>query len=155
VAKNPYEWLYDVKAQPLKAHVLDEVAKKLAAAVEEFPPEIDSWEREDLRLRFEPLLASRHERPELNVVRVALKLFRWELDRDIVAIDDYMRNEHWQAEHLDPTDLELAVFLWQFWTEQTLVFKDYAQEKFRWAELMGLADRLEARLLEQPSTLRH
>lgn len=155
MAKNPYEWIYERQSQPLKEYVLDEVAKTLAQAVEEFPPIIEEWEREDLRLRFEPmLLALKGRRPELNVVRVALTLFRLELDRDVVAIDDYMRNERWAAEGLSLVDREQAVFLWQFWTEQVLVFKDYAADKFKWSELMGLADRLEKRLVEDQSPLR-
>lgn len=147
MAKNPYEWIYERQAQPLKEYVLDEVAKLLAQAVEEFPPRIEEWEREDVRRRFEPLLAEAAGRPEKPVVRVALKLFSWELERDVEAIDDYMRNERWQSEQLSPRDRELAIFLWQHWTEQTLSFKDYAGDKFRWAELRGLGDRLQTRLL--------
>jgi hypothetical protein len=155
MAKNPYEWIYERESQPLKEYVLDEVSKILAQAVEEFPPQIDEWEREDLRARFEPMLAALQGRPQLGVVRVALALFRLELDRDVVAIDDYMRNERWAAEGLTPLEREQAIFLWQFWTEQTLVFKNYAGNKFKWAELMGLADRLEKRLVEEQSPLRH
>ncbi len=147
MAKNPYEWIYERQAQPLKEYVLDEVTKLLAHAIEEFPPRIEEWEREDIRRRFEPLLAEARGRPERAVIRVALTLFRWELDRDVLAIDDYMRNERWQAEELSPRDRELAIFLWQHWTEQTLSFKDYAGDKFRWAELRSLGDRLETRLL--------
>lgn len=154
MAKNPYEWIYERESQPLKAYVLDEVAKMLAKAVEAFPPPIESWEREDLRVRFEPLLTRPPERPSLAVVTEALRLYRWELDRDVLATDDYVRNEKWREAKLEPPDFELAVFLWQYWTEQTLAFKDYAGNKFRWAELMGLADRLDVQLVHRMSPLR-
>jgi hypothetical protein len=58
-------------------------------------------------------------------------------------------------EGLTPLEREQAIFLWQFWTEQTLVFKNYAGNKFKWALLMGLADRLGKRLVEEQSPLRH
>jgi hypothetical protein len=151
---NPYEWLYEREAQPLKEFVLDEVAKVLAKAVEEFPPPIESWEREDLRVRFEPLLTTFAGRPPLSVVREALKLYRLELARDVEGIDEYMRNDRWLQAGLSEQERELAVFLWQFWTEQTLAFKDYAGSKFRWSELTGLADRMNERLVERWSPLR-
>jgi hypothetical protein len=154
VAKNPYEWIYERESQPLKEYVLDEIAKGLAKVVEEFPPVIDEWEREDLRARFEPLLARRTGRPPLDVVREAVGLYRLELERDIEAIDQYMREERWRAAGLSEDDRELVVFLWQYWTEQTLAFKDYADGKFKWAELSALADRLNERLVERLSPLR-
>jgi hypothetical protein len=150
VPKNPYEWLYEREAQPLKSYVLDEVAKLLAAAVEAFPPTIEDWEREDLRQRFEPLLRRVQGRPDVRVVRCALQLFRWEIERDVERIDGYMRGEHWREHGLGPDELETAIFLWQFWLDQTLAFKEYAQEKFTRKELLGLADRLDTRLVEAP-----
>lgn len=146
--KNPYEWLYERESQPLKDYVLDEVTKRLAAAVEEYPPLIEEWEREDWRLRFAPLLAKASGPPDTRIVRCALKLFRWELQRDYDAIDGYMRGAHHSEYGLGPEELETAIFLWQYWLEETLSFKDYAQEKFLWRELIDLADRLQERLVD-------
>ena len=154
MAKNPYEWLYEREKQPLKEYVLDEVAKHLSRAVEAFPPSIEEWENEELRTRYAPLLATVTQRPRVGVVRVALRLYRWELERDVEAIDHYMRNQHWAAEELSPIELEVATFLWQYWLDQTLAFKEYVQEKFRWRELLGLADRMQVRLVEGASPLR-
>jgi hypothetical protein len=154
VAKNPYEWLYEREKQPLKEYVLDEVAKHLAKAVESFPPQIEEWESEELRLRFAPLLSTMADRPRLGVVRIALKLYRWELERDVEAIDHFVRNHQWSEEEATPAEIELATFLWQYWLEQTLAFKEYAQEKFRWRELIGLAERMQVQLVEGHSPLR-
>jgi len=145
VAKNPYEWLYEREKQPLKEYVLDEVAKRLARAVEQFPPTIESWEREDFRLRFEPLLTSGRGRPTLAVVRVSLKLFRWELEREYERIDEYLAGGH---DGLEPDDRELAIFLWRYWLEEVLEFKEFVQDKFLWRELLPLVDRLQARLVD-------
>lgn len=154
MARTPWEWLYERQAQPLKTYVLDEIAALLARVVEEFPPDIEDWESLEGRARFEPLLKRHHERPEPAVVRVALRLYRWELERDVGAIDEYMRHERWQERGLNADQLELAIFLWRYWLEQTLSFKEYAGDKFRWSELTGLADRLERRLVEEESPLR-
>lgn len=154
MAKNQYQWLYDTQTQPLKTYVLDEVAKLLAGAVEQWPPKLEQWEREDQRARFEPLLAQVREPPGQRVIAAALQLYRWELEREVELIDRYMRGEHWQEHRLGPMELETVLFLWQYWTDQTLAFKEYAQGKFRQSELLGLADRLESRLLHARSALR-
>lgn len=149
VPKNPYEWLYAREARPLKAYVLDEVAARLAAAVEQFPPAIDEWESDAVRLRFEPILTARAGRPAVAVVRLALKLYRWDLERAFDETDRYMRGEHWR-EHVEPgAELETALFLWRYWMDQTMAFKEYAQDKFRQAELLGLAERLQVRLVDR------
>jgi hypothetical protein len=147
VPPHPYEWLYAREARPLKAYVLDEVAARLADAVERFPPAIEAWESDALRLRLEPLL--RPGRPRVAIVRLALKLYRWDIGRAFEETDRYMRGEHWREYVHEGSELELALFLWRYWMEQTMAFKEYAQDKFRRAELVGLADRLEARLVAQ------
>jgi len=155
MAMNPYEWLYATESQPLKEYVLDEVAKHLAKAVEHFPPAIEEWENDELRLRFEAIVARGIRRPALDVVRVGLKLYRWELERDLEAIDRYVRGERGAELGLADEDVELALFLYRFWMDQTLAFKEYAGNKFRWSELLGLADRLDSRLVNQQSPLRN
>ncbi len=142
--RNPFEWLYEREKQPLKDYVLDEVAGRLAGAALDFPPSVEAWEDDRRRQRFEPLLARAHGRPSDAALRCAVKLYRWELERDLAAIDRYLGGS--APEELALDERETAIFLWQHWLEETLAFKEYAQEKFRWSELAGLADRLEARL---------
>ena len=149
---NPWEHLYEAQSQPLEAYVLDEVAKALAKAVDEFPPVVEDWERLDERDRWQPVLSQVKGRPAREVVRLALKLYRWDLERAYDTTDAYMSTEGYR-EHVEPgLMLETALFLWRHWMDQTLAFKDYAQDKFRWSELVGLADRLESRLLGAPFT---
>ncbi len=152
--KNPYEWIYETESQPLKEYVLDVVAKQLAIAAEQFPPRVEEWERPDLQARFAPLLEKTFGRPRLGVLRVSLKLYRWELEREVEAIDQFMRNNGWEDESLDPTEVETAIFLWHYWVDQTLAFKEYAGNKFKHAELIGLADRIEVQLIHRASPLR-
>jgi len=150
VPTNRWERLYDTTSQPLKSYVLDAVAKELATAVEEVPPVLEEWEDLAERDRWAPVLAQVKGRPHRDVVRLALKLYRWDLARDYETTDTYMRAERYR-EFVEPgLMLETALFLWRFWMDQTLAFKDYAQGKFRFSELTGLADRLDSRLLGDP-----
>lgn len=148
--KNPWEWLYEREAQPLKAYVLDEVAKRLADYVESWPPKLDGWEDDATRLRFEPLLTQVRGRPGAGVVRLAIQLLRWDVERAYEETDRYMRGEHWR-EFVEPgLELETALFLWRLWMDQTMAFKEYAQEKFTRRDLLGIPERLQTRLLDAP-----
>jgi len=142
-----WDWLYERQPQPLKAWVLDQVARELARAVEEFPPHVEEWERPEQRARFEPVFEAVRGRPGSGPVRLALRLLRLEIARDYEQIDRIMTGG--EADGLAAPGLqhELAVFLWQHWLDQVLAFGEFAQGKFRRAELAGLVDRLEARLL--------
>lgn len=152
MARNPYEWLYERQSQPLEEFVLDEVTKVFARAVESFPPEIEYWEREDLRLRYEPVLAQRG-RPADRVVRLALKLLRWEILREVEEIDRYLAGGHDSEYDLGPLERETALFLWNHWVNELLSFLDIAQGKFSRRRLLGLVERLESRLLPGPVVL--
>lgn len=144
---NPYAWLYEKQSHPLKEWVLDEVAKVLIDAVENFPPQVEEWERPDLKERFAPLLEE--IKPPLNrdALRLALKLFRWEIEREYELIDSYMRGHHHQEYRLDAQNLELALFLWHLFTDQMLAFMEVGTGKFLRKEMLGLVERLESRLL--------
>jgi hypothetical protein len=143
VRSKRHDWLYDVTARPIKEHVLDLVAARLADAVESFPPSVDEWLDEAARRRYEPLLSPAPGRPGRDAVRCAIQLFRWEIEHDARAIDAWVRGDH----GLDDDGLALAQFLSRYWLEETAAVKEYAKGKFKWHELAGLADRLEARLL--------
>lgn len=153
VRANPWAWLYERESQPLKAYVLDRVAEHLAEAVERFPPPIEWWERADLQDRFDPVLEQVRGRPDDRVVRFALKLYRWELERDVERIDRYLAGGHESEFSLGALERETALFLWQYFVDQTLAFKEMAKGKFRQTELLGLADRLDSRLLGHPSII--
>ena len=145
--RNPFEWLYERQAQPLKDYVLDEIATSLAAAAESFPPAIEEWEDDATRRRWDAVVSQPPGPLSRPVRRLALRLYRWELERDVEAIDRYLAQGHFgELGTFTPLEQDTAIFLWRYWVDQTLAFKEYARDKFRWAELLGLADRLEARL---------
>jgi len=146
VIRNPYEPLYEATSVPLKAYVLDAIAERLADAVIHFPPTIDAWPRPELRERFEPLLTRVRPPIASKVWRCALKLYAWELERDVERIDAYLSGGHHGEFGLGPDELETAIFLWQHWWNETLAFKEYAKGKFTWRELPPLAGKLASRL---------
>lgn len=145
---NPFEWLYERTPTPLVDYVLDEVAKALAIAATEFPPLIEEWEDPAARRRWDAVLSQPPGRLPRHVLRLALKMYRWELERDVEQIDRYLTREHFrELGTFTPLEEDTALFIWRYWVDQTLAFKEYARDKFTWKQLMGLADRLESSLL--------
>jgi hypothetical protein len=143
-----WDWLYEVRPQPLKDYVLDRVAKELGDEIDRWPPRIESWESEEARLRFQPLLEGRVGRPPRGPLRLALRLARWDLQREFELIDKYMQGQHYKEDAPGQYDFDLAMFLWRYLTDQILSFKEQVGSRFTRAELCGVVDRLEKRLLE-------
>lgn len=146
--RNPFEWLYERTPQPLSEYVLDEVAKALAEAARHFPPHIEEWEDAAARARWDAVLSLPQEALPAHVLRLATRLYRWELERDVELIDRYLSQNHFtELGTFTPLQQEQALFLWRYWVDQTLAFKEYARDKFTWRQLLGLADRLDRTLL--------
>ena len=145
--RNPFEWLYERQAQPLKEYVLDEIARSLAEGAERFPPAIEEWESPAVRARWDAVVSQPPGPLPRHVRRLALRLYRWELERDVEAIDRYLAQGHFEElGTFTALEQDTALFLWRYWVDQTLAFKEYARDKFLWRELLGLADRLESQL---------
>lgn len=145
---NPFEWLYERTPKPLSEYVLDEVAKTLTTAAVEFPPYIEEWEDEAARRRWDAVLSQPPGRLPRHVLRLALKMYRWELERDVEQIDNYLSQGHFaELGAFTPLEEDTALFIWRYWVDQTLAFKEYAQDKFTWKQLLGIANRLDLALL--------
>lgn len=147
--RNPFEWLYERTSQPLAEYVLDEVAKTLEQAARAFPPHIEEWESESTRARWDAVLSQPSGPLPRHVLRLSLRLYRWELERDVERIDRYLEGGHY-AEYgeFNPLEVDTALFLWRYWVDQTLAFKEYAQEKFTWRQLLGIWERLQTALVD-------
>lgn len=145
---NPFEWLYERTPKPLAEYVLDEVAKNLNTAAVEFPPFIEEWEDPSARRRWDAVLSQVPGPLPTHVRRLALKMYRWELERDVEQIDRYLSQGLFtELGTFTPLEEDTALFIWRYWVDQTLAFKEYARDKFTWKQLLGLADRLESSLL--------
>lgn len=145
--RNPYEWLYERTSQPLAEYVLDEVAKSLVTVGREFPPHIDEWEDDAARMKWDAVLSQPAGPLPAHVLRLSLRLYRWELERDVERIDRYLAHGHFsELGSFTTLEQDTALFLWRYWVDQTLAFKEYARDKFTWRQLLGLADRLDSSL---------
>lgn len=141
-----FDHILDGKPRELKEYVLDQVADELAKDLRAFPPPIDEWLDESLHARYRPVLA-RQSRPELETFRVACELARRELLRDYELIDRFCRSPEFPR--LAPSDLEQQTvhFVTRYLVDSALAFQEFAQGKFKRAELVTLVEKVEERLL--------
>jgi hypothetical protein len=144
----PHRWehILDQKPRELKDYVLDQVADMLSADLREFPPPIEEWLDDALRVRYHPVL-TRLGKPELETYRVALELAREELLREYERIDRFCRSPEYHR--LLPNQLEeqSAHFMTRYLVDSALAFQEFAQGKFKRLELVSLIEKIEDRLL--------
>ena len=141
-----WDRILEQKPQELKDYVLDKVAEQLAEDLRNFPPPIDEWLDEALKARYANVLA-RLGRPELETYRVACGLAREEMLREYELIDRFCRSG--ELRRLLPNELEeqSAHFMTRYLVDSALAFQEYAQGKFRRADLVTLVEKVEDRLL--------
>ncbi len=140
-----WDWVYDLKSQPVGDFLLDKLAENLAEDVIHFPPQVDGWEDEATKARFEPLLASGRQPSEM-AVRTAIWLVQADLRREFEAVDEFMRNGGLDDRLGSPEDRELCRFLWRFLEDKVLAFAEASQSRFKRAELAEAMAKLERRL---------
>ena len=141
-----WDHIFDGKPRELKEFVLDKVADQLTQDLRSFPPPIEEWLDESLHERYRPVLA-RVTRPELETYRVACELARRELLRDYELIDRFCRSPEFSR--LAPGELEQQTvhFVTRYLVDSALAFQEFAQGKFKRAELVTLIEKVEDRLL--------
>src|SRR5687768_3372208 len=117
----PSRWdlLLDTKPIPLIEHLLEEVAKIMAKDFSVWPLRIDELDLATGR-QFAEVLELKNPRPSAPVYREAFKLARWEIEREVQAVDDYMRNQRWLELGLAPTDKLVLLLLSRWLVEQML-----------------------------------
>ena len=148
MSSSRWDWLYEVRSRPIKEFVLDRVARELGDEIDAWPPRIESWESEEARRRFQPLMEGRAGRPPKGPLRLALRLARWDLQREFERVDAYMTSGHHRDDAPGPYDVDLAMFIWRYLVDQVLAFKEQAGMGFSRDDLCTVIDRLEKRLVE-------
>lgn len=140
-----WERILEQKPQELKDYVLDQVAAQLAQDLRRFPPPVE-WLDEGLRGRYAKALA-RPTPPELETYRVACEMAREEMLREYELIDAFCRSAEYKR--LLPSELEeqTAHFITRYLVDSALAFQEYAQGKFKRADLLTLMEKVEERLL--------
>jgi hypothetical protein len=135
-----WDLLLDKKPVPLVEHLVDEVAKLLAAELLRWPLSVQELDVGTGR-RFAPLLEPGNPRPSDAVFSEAFRLARWELEREIEAVDDYMRNQRWTAQGLSAQDKLALLFVSRWLVEQMLGLGEATQGRLSRRALADCLDR--------------
>lgn len=141
-----WERILDQKPQELKDYVLDQVADRLAEDLRAFPPPIEEWLDEALKARYARAL-ERPGAPAHDTLRVACALAREEMLRGYELIDRFCRGPEYRRLLPDPLEEETAHFVTRYLVDGALAFQEFAQGKFRRADLARLMEKVEDRLL--------
>jgi hypothetical protein len=150
-----WDFLLDQKPVPLAELLLDEVSKLLAKDLAGWPLPIQELDAETGR-RFQPLLEPESQRPGEPVFAEAFRLTRWEIERNIDAIDEYMRNQTWSEHGLTAEDKLALLFVSRWLVEQLLSLREAVEGRISRPQLVDCLERARRRLRRpEPEPLRH
>jgi hypothetical protein len=145
-----WDYLFEAKPVPILDHLLEEVAKLVAKDLSAWPPPVQELDL-DVGGTFSPLFLEAPPRPSPAVYEEALRLSRWELEREFDAYDDYMRNKRYLERGLAPTDRLALLFLNRWLVEQMLGLGEATEGRVKRPMMRQVLDKVEARLrLVQP-----
>ena len=146
---NRWERILDQKPVPLQQHLLDEAAKLLLVELERWPlpvEEIDAMTGSGIA----EFLSPDAPRPSPAVYPAALRLVRWELEREHDAYDDYMRNRRYQEAGIADRERPVLLFVSRWLLEQLDELSDATEGRVDRRALLELVDRLD-RGLRRPA----
>ena len=137
-----WERILDRKPVPLEQHLLEEAARLLTVDLRRWPLPIEG---------IDPLtgggvaelLAADAPPPSPAVLPVALRLVRWELERDHAAYDDHMRNRRYLELGIPERERPLLLLVSRWILEQLLSLSEATQGRVSRRALLGVVERLE------------
>jgi hypothetical protein len=144
-----WDHLFDLKSKPLTEHLLDEVAGLLSQELAEWPPTVIEWTSDSDHQRFAPLFRPEAPRPGAMTFREAFRLARWEMQRDVFAIDAYMTETQWRSAGVSDAEFLALLFLHQWLVEQMLGLTEVTGGRIKRPQLeecLGRAERRFARI---------
>ena len=139
----PSRWdlLLESKPVPIVDHLLDEVAKLLAADLAKWPLPVVDVDPVAGR-QFAPLLEPGSPRPEEAVFEEAIRVARWELEREIDASADYFRNRRFTERGLPEEARTPILFISRWLVEQLLSLREHTHSRVTRAQLVQCLDRI-------------
>lgn len=137
---NRWEQVLERKPVPIIEHLVDEVSKLFAADLAKWPLQV-----EDVQLGPESRAWAKFllpDAPEPSPVewREAFRLAHWDLDNEIEAYDDYMRNQRWTEAGLVPEARALLLFLSRYITEQVLALGEATEGRIDRKKKLAVLD---------------
>jgi hypothetical protein len=140
-----WERVLDQKPVSLRDHLLDEAAKVLLVELRQWPLAIEEVD-EQTGAGIAELFAPDAPRPSPAVLAAALKLARWDLDREHEAYDDFMRNRRYQEAGITERERPVLLFVSRWVLEQLMSLSDATDGRIDRQALLSLVDRLDAGL---------
>jgi len=140
-----WERVLEQKPISLQEHLLDEAAKLLLVELRQWPLAIQEVD-EHTGAGIAELLAPDAPPPSSAVLAVALKLSRWDLEREHEAYDDFMRNRRYQEAGITDRERPLLLLVSRWVLEQLSSLADATDGRIDRHALLRLVDRLEAGL---------
>lgn len=136
-----WERILESKPIPVLEHLKDEAAKFLARDLQSWPPpmiEIDA----DYAKKNIDVVGPDSKRPEDKVLLEAIRLAKWDLDREFDAFDEYMRNQRYLDRGLRESDRAVLLFLQRWLTEQLLGLNEATEGRVKRKDMLDVLDRL-------------
>lgn len=143
----PSRWdlLLEHKPIPIVDHLLNEVAKLLAADLAKWPlPVIDV--DVDTGGKFAALLAPDSRRPDPVVFAEGFRVAQWELEREIEASAEYFRNQRFSERGAAPQDRTAILFISRWLVEQLLSLREYTHSRITRPQLIDCLQRTQREL---------
>ena len=140
-----WERVLEQKPVSLQEHLLDEAAKLLLVDLRTWPLPIQEVD-EDTGAGIAELLAPDAPPPSPAVLAVALKLSRWDLEREHEAYDDFMRNRRYQEAGITDRERPLLLLVSRWVLEQLSALSEATEGRIDRHALLRLVDRLESGL---------
>ncbi len=138
--------ILESKPIPLLEHLIEEMAKILAADFESWPPPIEELDPISGQA-FQPLFQPAYPRPARAVYREAFAIAKLELRREVEAVSDYLRNKRYVEAGLSEADKLAMLFLCRWLTEQLLSLSEATEGRLKRTHLVDLLERVERRAL--------
>jgi hypothetical protein len=140
----PSRWdaILDLKPVPIREHLLEELGRLFAQDLEAWPPSIEEPSPE-----VSALLQATPERPAPRLFRQAFVLARWELEHDLLAFDDYVRNQRWREQALPDAHKPMLLFLSRYLVEQLDALTQATDGRINQKARLEVLARTQARLL--------
>lgn len=140
-----WDWLEGIRPQSAAEVVMAEMAKVVAGALSHWPPRVE-WTDEAAAARFAPLYAPGAVRPGFLALREGLRLAMLEMDRDVAAIDFFLRNDH-AGRVCASAEERLALELtWRLCTEWMLELGERTEGRIKRPLLRRCLELVEQRL---------
>lgn len=137
-----WERILDSKPTTLVDHLMTEAAKTLWEELGSWPPPIEELELAGARAHGD-VLSPGSPVPPRGAYREAIRLARWDLQREFEAFDDYVRNRRWTAAQLADGDKPAILFLASYLTESLLALREATGGRVKRDDLVVALDRLD------------